>query len=63
MLFDRFKSVLDSTGMLLMVVLDEIDVIIKNRGDVLLYELTHINEALQNKNIRFDIRAPAFDRN
>ncbi len=44
--FDRLKAGLDSRKLLLMVVLDEIDALIKMRGDVLLYELTRINEAL-----------------
>ncbi len=44
--FDRLKAGLDSRKLLLLVVLDEIDSLIKMRGDVLLYELTRINEAL-----------------
>jgi cell division control protein 6 len=49
--FDRFKKRLDVTGVLLLVVLDEIDIMIKNRGDVLLYELTRINESLKNSKV------------
>jgi len=45
--FDRFKAGLDSRKLLLMVVLDEIDALIKMRGDMLLYELTRINETLR----------------
>jgi len=45
--FDRFKMGLDSSKLLLMVILDEIDALIKARGDVLLYELTRINETLR----------------
>jgi len=45
--FDRLKAGLDSRKLLLLVVLDEIDALIKMRGDVLLYELTRINEALR----------------
>ncbi|MGQ9459963.1 MAG: ORC1-type DNA replication protein [Candidatus Bathyarchaeaceae archaeon] len=45
--FDRFKEGLDSRKILFIVVLDEIDALIKNRGDVLLYELTRINETLR----------------
>ena len=45
--FDRFKIGLDSSERLFMVILDEIDVLIKARGDVLLYELTRINENLR----------------
>ncbi len=44
--FDRLKAGLNSRKLLLLVVLDEIDSLIKMRGDVLLYELTRINEAL-----------------
>jgi len=45
--FDRLKAGLDSRKFLLMVVLDEIDALIKMRGDMLLYELTRINETLR----------------
>jgi len=45
-IFDRFKDGLDSKKVLLLVVLDEIDAIVKNRGDILLYELTRINDNL-----------------
>ncbi|UCE16402.1 MAG: ORC1-type DNA replication protein [Candidatus Bathyarchaeota archaeon] len=44
--FDRLKAGLDSRKLLLIVILDEIDALIKMRGDMLLYELTRINEAL-----------------
>ncbi len=46
--FDRFKGGLDSRKILFIVVLDEIDALIKDRGDVLLYELTRINETLRH---------------
>ncbi len=49
--FDRFKKSLDSKKVLLIVALDEIDAIIKNRGDILLYELTRINEGLTNSKV------------
>jgi len=49
--FDRFKKALDSKNLLLIVALDEIDAIIKNRGDILLYELTRINEGLKNSKV------------
>ncbi len=49
--FDRFKAGLDSRKLLLLVVLDEIDAIIKNRGDFLLYELTRINEHLEHSKV------------
>lgn len=44
--FDRFKQALESRKILLLVVLDEIDSIVKTRGDFLLYELTRINESI-----------------
>jgi cell division control protein 6 len=44
--FDRFKAGLDDSKIIFIIVLDEIDALIKTRGDNLLYELTRINEAL-----------------
>lgn len=44
--FDRFKTGLDSLKIIYTIVLDEIDVLTKKRGDGLLYELTRINEEL-----------------
>ena len=49
--FDRFKKGLESQGILLITVLDEIDILVKNRGDALLYELTRINESLLNSKV------------
>ncbi|MFB3888851.1 MAG: Cdc6/Cdc18 family protein, partial [Candidatus Bathyarchaeia archaeon] len=49
--FDRFRGGLDSSRMVFIVVLDEIDALIKDRGDGLLYELTRINEALQRSRV------------
>ncbi|MEM4982724.1 MAG: ORC1-type DNA replication protein [Candidatus Bathyarchaeia archaeon] len=45
-LFDRFRKSLESQGIILLVALDEIDALVKMRGDTLLYELTRINENL-----------------
>jgi cell division control protein 6 len=45
--FDRFKKGLDKQKKMFIVVLDEIDALIKTRGDTLLYELTRINETLR----------------
>ncbi|HML02514.1 MAG TPA: AAA family ATPase, partial [Candidatus Bathyarchaeia archaeon] len=45
-IFDRFKAALDLTPSLLIVVLDEIDELVKARGDMLLYELTRMNGSL-----------------
>ena len=44
--FDRFRTCLDTSKILFIVVLDEIDALIKDRGDHILYELTRINENL-----------------
>jgi len=49
--FDRFKMGLDSKGFLLIVVLDEIDSLVKAYGDVLLYELARINEGLKESRV------------
>jgi cell division control protein 6 len=49
--FDRFKEALDSKNLLLIVTLDEIDAIVKNRGDMLLYELTRINEGMKSSRV------------
>jgi len=45
--FDRFKNGLDVKKIMFVAVLDEIDALVKDRGDVLLYELTRINETLR----------------
>lgn len=45
-LFDRFRRNLRSEGIVFLAALDEIDALIKIRGDTLLYELTRINESL-----------------
>jgi cell division control protein 6 len=45
--FDRFKEGLDLQRKIFVVVLDEIDALIKSRGDTLLYELTRVNETLR----------------
>jgi cell division control protein 6 len=44
--FDRFEEALDHKGILLLVVLDEIDALVKIYGDNLIYELTRVNETL-----------------
>ena len=49
--FDRFRITLDEQGVVFMVVLDEADALIKNRGDALLYELTRMNEVLHKSKI------------
>ena len=49
--FDRFRTGLDVSKTLFIVILDEIDTLIKNRGDSLLYELTRINENLHKSRV------------
>ncbi len=49
--FDRFREGLDTKKILLIAALDEIDYMVKDRGDILLYELTRINESLQNSKV------------
>lgn len=49
--FDRFRTGLDSSKTIFIVVLDEVDALIKNRGDSLLYELTRINETLNKSKV------------
>jgi cell division control protein 6 len=49
--FDRFRTGLDSSRTLFIVVLDEIDALVKERGDHLLYELTRINEFLHKSKV------------
>jgi cell division control protein 6 len=44
--FDRFKAGLDDSKTIFIIVLDEIDALIKTHGDNLLYKLTRINEIL-----------------
>jgi len=45
--FDRFQKGLDKQTGIFIAVLDEIDALVKTRGDTLLYELTRVNEALR----------------
>ena len=49
--FDRFKTGLDLSGVVFMVILDEADALIKTRGDGLLYELTRMNEVLKRSKV------------
>jgi len=48
---DRFRIGLEATRAILIVALDEIDALIKDRGDNLLYELTRINETLTRSKV------------
>jgi cell division control protein 6 len=49
--FDRFRAGLDNSKIIFIIVLDEIDALIKMRGDNLLYELTRINETLHRSKV------------
>ena len=49
--FDRFRSRLDSSRIIFIIVLDEIDALIKTRGDAFMYELTRINETLTKSKV------------
>lgn len=49
--FDRFRTGLETTRTMFIIVLDEIDALIKDRGDSILYELTRINEALSKSKV------------
>jgi cell division control protein 6 len=48
---DRFRSGLETARTILIVALDEIDALIKARGDNVLYELTRINETLHKSKV------------
>jgi len=49
--FDRFRQGLDSSRTLFIIVLDEVDALIKDRGDAFMYELTRINETLSKSKV------------
>ena len=49
--FDRFRAGLESSRVIFIVVLDEIDALIKERGDAFMYELTRINETLKKSKV------------
>ncbi|MCW3995681.1 MAG: orc1/cdc6 family replication initiation protein [Candidatus Bathyarchaeota archaeon] len=49
--FDRFRSGLDSYRINFIIVLDEVDALIKDRGDAFMYELTRINETLSKSKV------------
>ena len=49
--FDRFRDGLDTSRRIFIVALDEVDALIKARGDSLLYELTRINETLRKSKV------------
>jgi cell division control protein 6 len=45
-LFERFRAGLETVKVIFIIALDEVDALIKVKGDGLLYELTRVNEAL-----------------
>jgi cell division control protein 6 len=49
--FDRFRTGLDRSKIIFIIVLDEVDVLIKDRGDSFMYELTRINETLHKSKV------------
>lgn len=49
--FDRFKSGLEIRRSSLVIVLDELDELVKTRGDTLMYELTRVNEVLSKSKV------------
>lgn len=49
--FDRFRNGLENSRIIFIVVLDEIDSLIKERGDSVLYELTRVNETLRKSKV------------
>jgi cell division control protein 6 len=49
--FDRFRIGLDQSKIIFIIVLDEVDALIKERGDAFMYELTRINETLQKSKV------------
>jgi len=49
--FDRFRNGLDTSRTIFIVALDELDALIKARGDGLLYELTRIDETLHKSKV------------
>jgi archaeal cell division control protein 6 len=49
--FDRFRAGLDTSRIIFIIVLDEVDALIKNCGDGFMYELTRINETLSKSKV------------
>lgn len=49
--FERFKNGLDRAKKMMIIVLDEVDALVKSRSDILLYELTRINETLTQSKV------------
>jgi len=49
--FDRFRKGLEELKTIFIVALDEVDALVKARSDILLYELTRINETLSHSKV------------
>ena len=49
--YDRFRLGLDQSRIIFIIILDEVDALIKDRGDAFMYELTRINETLDNSKV------------
>jgi len=49
--FDRFRISLQASRTLFIIILDEIDALLKGRGDAFLYELTRVNETLEGSKV------------
>jgi cell division control protein 6 len=49
--FERFRTHLDSSRIIFIIVLDEVDAMIKDKGDSFMYELTRINETLSHSKV------------
>jgi len=49
--FDRFRKGLDELKTIFIIALDEVDALVKARSDILLYELTRINETLLHSKV------------
>ncbi|MCS7115237.1 MAG: ORC1-type DNA replication protein [Nitrososphaerota archaeon] len=49
--FDRFRQGLDKRKIIFIIALDEVDALVKARSDILLYELTRINETLSHSKV------------
>lgn len=49
--FDRFRIGLDQSHIIFIIILDEVDALIKERGDSFMYELTRINETLNRSKV------------
>lgn len=51
--YNRFLYILDKTPQTLIIVLDEIDQLVKKTGDEIIYNLTRINSELKNSQVAF----------